>query len=353
MAYSSCTVLIVDDLVENIKVASQHLQSLHVKIIYATSGEQAIQRALNVLPDLILMDIMMPHMDGISTVLQMKENKELKNIPVIFLTAKADVEDLKRGFDAGGVDYITKPFEGEELLARVGTHLELSRYRKNLELEVQKRTKDIELLKASIIEAMGSLAEYRDNETGSHIQRTQHYVKLLCENLSKQDRYAKKITPEYINLLFKTAPLHDIGKVGIRDDILLKPGKLTAEEFEQMKKHAAFGEDIIGRIIEKNGDTDFLQYAKLIAGGHHEKWDGSGYPRGLKGEDIPLCARIMAVADVYDALTTKRVYKDAFSHEEACAMILEGKGKHFDPNIVDVLELIHEKFLDIAKEFQE
>ena len=353
MRFNNCTILIVDDLPNNIKVATQFLQQLEVKIIYATSGKQAIQRAQNTQADLILMDVMMPEMDGFQTVKEFKNIPLLSSIPIIFLTAKSEIEDLKKGFEIGGVDYITKPFNGEELIARVSMHLELSIYRKKLEEEVDNRTKEIENLKSSIVEAMGSLAEYRDNETGAHIQRTQHYVKILCEHLSKLPKYKETLSDEFINLLFKTAPLHDIGKVAIKDNILLKPGKLTDEEFEIMKKHATFGEEIISRIIEKNGKTEFLIYAKEIAGGHHEKWDGSGYPRGLKGEDIPLSARIMAIADVYDALISKRIYKNTFTHEDACKIIFEGKGKHFDPELIEIFEQIHELFWQIAQEYKE
>lgn len=353
MKFNTSKVLIVDDLLDNIKVATQYLQHLDVKIAYATSGKQALQRAIKLQPDLILMDVMMPEMDGIETVVELKKNKNLSSIPIIFLTAKAEIEDLKKGFQAGGVDYITKPFDGEELLARVSTHLELSLYRKSLEKEVEKRTSEIEVLKASIIEAMGSLAEYRDNETGAHIQRTQHYVRIMCEYLSETHKYREIITDEYIDLLFKTSPLHDIGKVGIKDTILLKPGKLTFEEFEEMKKHASFGEEVIARIIKQRGEIEFLKYAKEIAGGHHEKWDGTGYPKGLKEDSIPLSARIMAIADVYDALISKRVYKEAFSHEKACSIIKEGRGKHFDPDLVDAFFAIEEKFLNIANQYQE
>lgn len=351
MNFDKYTILIVDDIPDNIKVATQFLQKLNTGIAYATSGLQAVERAKNLKPDLILMDIMMPEMDGIQATLEIKKNEETSNIPIIFLTAKSDISDLKKGFEAGGVDYIRKPFNGEELLSRVSTQLELSIYRKNLEKEVAKKTKKIEKLKSTIIEVMASLAECRDNETGAHIKRTQHYVKKICEHLSKIPKYKEIITKEYIELLFKSSPLHDIGKVAIPDNILLKPGKLTAEEFEIMKTHASLGEDVITTIIEENGSTSFLKYAKEIAGGHHEKWDGTGYPRGLKEDEIPLSARIMAVADVYDALISKRVYKKAFSHNEACNIIIDGSGKHFDPDIIKTFKRIHLDFSKIAETY--
>lgn len=349
MGFEQCSVMIVDDVIENIKVAMGDLETLHVKVIYATNGEQALLRVQNTKPNLILMDIAMPKMDGIETVKRIKEITTLEHIPIIFLTAKSDIDDIKRGFEVGGVDYITKPFHGEELLSRIKTHLELSLYRHDLEEQVQERTAQIDKLKSSIIEAMGSLAEYRDNETGAHIQRTQEYVKILCNYLSNKTKYKDLLCDEYIDLLFRTAPLHDIGKVGIRDHILLKPGKLTDEEFAIMKQHAIFGENVIDRLIKKNGKTDFLLHAKEIAGGHHEKWDGSGYPRGLKGEEIPFSARIMALADVYDALISERVYKKAFSHQEAVDLISKGKGSHFDPELVEAFLDLHIEFQNIAQ----
>lgn len=348
--FENYKIMIVDDIVDNIRVAIGHLQSLKCQITYATNGKDALERAQSNLPDLILMDVMMPEMDGFEAVKKLKNHTQLSKVPVIFLTAKTDVDDIKKGFECGGVDYIAKPFDGGELTSRVKTHLELSMYRKSLEVQVEARTQEIESLKNVIIEAMGGLAEYRDNETGQHIKRTQLYIKALCEALMEKEAYPETITPEYIQLFFKSAPLHDIGKVGIRDVVLLKPGKLTAEEFENMKYHAKFGEDVITKLIEKSGPTGFLDLAKEIAGGHHEKWDGSGYPKALKGEKIPLSARIMAVADVYDALVSKRIYKPAFSHEDALKLIKEGKGTHFDPTLVDILCEIEEEFRVIANQ---
>ncbi|MBN2965087.1 response regulator [Sulfurospirillum sp. T05] len=348
MVFEESTVMIVDDIVENIKVAMGHLQALHVKVVYATNGLQALERAEKTRPNLILMDVMMPQMGGFETAKALKKNPLLREIPIIFLTARAEAEDVKQGFEAGGVDYITKPFNGEELLMRVKTHLELTLHRCRLEEQVSRRTQEIELLKSSIIEAMGSLAEYRDGETGAHIKRTQHYVKILCQHLLTLPKYAEFVTQDYAQLLFKSAPLHDIGKVGIRDHILLKPGKLTPEEFEIMKQHAAFGEAIIDKLIGINGPTDFLVSAREITGGHHEKWNGSGYPRGLSGEEIPLSARIMAIADVYDALTSPRVYKIAFSHQVAIDTIRDQSGKHFDPTLVEAFLHLEQEFLFIA-----
>lgn len=351
--FNNRKIMIVDDIVDNIRVAIGHLQELKCQITYATNGKDALQRAESNIPDLILMDVMMPEMDGFETAKQIKSKSHLSKIPIIFLTAKTDIEDIKKGFTCGGVDYIAKPFDGGELVSRVKTHLELSLYRQSLEKEVNLRTYEIETLKNVIIEAMGGLAEYRDNETGEHIKRTQLYTKAMCNQLMAKSMYTDVINEEYSKLFFKSAPLHDIGKVGIRDSILLKPEKLTPEEFETMKYHAVFGEAIISKLLEKTGPTNFLELAKEIAGGHHEKWDGSGYPRGLKGVKIPLSARIMAIADVYDALVSKRIYKSAFSHEVSREIMIQGKGTHFDPELLDIFLEIEDEFNMIAKQYKD
>lgn len=337
-------ILIVDDILDNIKVAMNHLSVLKCDFIYATSGEQGIERALAHHPDLILMDVMMPGMTGYETVMKMKMMPAIADTPVIFLTAKAEPADIVQGFQCGGSDYITKPFNGMELVARVRIHMELYRHRHELEQLVQERTKEIENLKTAVIEALGSMAEHRDPETGSHIRRTQSYVRALAKRLYEKKSFPEVITDDFINVLFQSAPLHDIGKVGIRDEILLKPSRLNEEEFAEMKRHTLIGEQAIKRLIENAGGCDFLSFALEIAGNHHEKYDGTGYPRGLKNNDIPLSARIMAIADVYDALVNKRAYKEAWTHERAVEMIKEGRGTHFDPVLVDA-------FLEIADEF--
>lgn len=293
----------------------------------------------------------MPGMDGYSVCEQLKASPRTADIPVIFLTARMEKEAEGKGFVVGGVDYITKPFSPPVLKARVETHLALKQARDALreqnallEERVEQRTRRISALQDAIIMAMASLAETRDNETGNHIRRTQWYVRLLAEQLSRKPAYQELLTPGRIGLLYKSAPLHDIGKVGVPDRILLKPGKLTAEEFAEMKKHTEYGRDAIIAAEQSLDDEEtFLSLAKEIAYGHHEKWDGSGYPIGLTGEAIPLSARLMALADVYDALISKRVYKPAFSHEKARAIILEGRGLHFDPEVVDA-------FLEVESE---
>ncbi len=342
-------IFIVDDVPENIQIAMSHLKELDCDFAYATSGEQALERIAATSPQLILMDVMMPGMSGFQVVEALTRNEKTCSIPVIFLTARAESEDVVRGFKLGGVDYVTKPFKGVELRSRVRNHLELHAYRSNLERLVEERSREAELLKDVIIEAMGELAEYRDPETGSHIHRTRAYVQLLAEALVAQGHFLELLSKEYIVLLWKCAPLHDIGKVAIRDSILLKPGKLTAEEFDEMKMHAQYGEEVIANLEQMAGKpTSFLSCAKDIAGSHHEKYDGSGYPRGLAGDAIPLAGRIMAIADVYDALISKRVYKNSLSHEEAMAIMLEGKGTHFDPILIDAFLAVEPHFRQIA-----
>ncbi len=342
---------IVDDMPANIQVAMSHLEQLDCSFAYATSGEQALERIVASKPQLILMDVAMPGLDGFQTVEALKKQVETMDIPVIFLTARTEPEDIARGFKLGGVDYITKPFSGAELLARVRTHLELNAYRLDLETQVEERTHETNLLKSAVIEVMGELAEFRDPETGGHIKRTQHYVKALVSSLAEHDTFSAQIDSSYIDLLYRSAPLHDIGKVAIGDNILLKPGKLTDAEFEEMKKHSQYGESVIARLEKKVQGSSFLKYAREIAGSHHEKFNGQGYPRGLQGDEIPLAGRIMAIADVYDALVCKRVYKDAMPHSKAMAIMQEGRGTHFDPDIFDVFWDIEEVFQAIARRF--
>jgi putative two-component system response regulator len=290
---------------------------------------------------------------------RLKADAATRHIPVIFLTAKAEVEDEQKGFDVGAVDYITKPISPPIVLARVATQLTLKAAAdflrdKNayLESEVRKRTQEVQVVQDVTIMAMASLAETRDNETGNHIRRTQNYVRALAKRLQARPRFAAALSDATVEMLYKSAPLHDIGKVGIPDAILLKPGKLTPEDFEVMKSHTTLGRDAI--IAAENlidAPSTFLQLAREIAHYHQEKWDGSGYPEGLKGEAIPLSARLMALADVYDALISRRVYKPPFPREKAVAIIREGRDKHFDPAIVDAFLEIEEEFHAIAERF--
>ncbi len=352
-------VLIVDDTPENLTILNGLLKDGH-RTKVANSGERALKLAVaEPKPDLVLLDIMMPGMDGYEVCRRLKADAATREIPVIFLTAKTQVEDESRGFEVGCVDYITKPISPPIVLARVRTHLALKAAAdflrdKNeyLAAEVARRIKQISIVQDVTIMAMASLAETRDNETGNHIRRTQHYIRALALELRKQPKFAAALDDAAVELLFKSAPLHDIGKVGVPDAILLKPGKLTPEEFEVMKAHPALGRDAI-LAAEKLLDepVSFLQYAREIAYFHQEKWDGSGYPEGVAREAIPLSARLMAVADVYDALISRRVYKPPFPHEKAVEIIREGRGKHFDPDVVDAFLAIHEACHAIAMRY--
>jgi putative two-component system response regulator len=356
------TVLVVDDTPDNLTLMSGLLKDKY-KVKIANNGERALKVATTgTPPDIILLDIMMPVMDGYEACRHLKENPETRDIPVVFLTAKAEVEDEMKGFELGAVDYITKPISPPIVMARVHTQLQLKRVRdylkdqnQFLEAEVQKRTREVVAVQEVTILAMASLAETRDNDTGNHIRRTQFYVRALAEKLRSHPRFSYFLDDDKtIDLLFKSAPLHDIGKVGIPDHILLKPGRFTEEEFEIMKTHCILGRDAIIAAERRLGlDLPFLSFAKEIAYSHQEKWDGMGYPEGLSGDDIPISGRLMAVADVYDALICRRVYKEGMPHEKALGIIRESSGTHFDPDIVDAFMEITDEFTQIAKRYED
>ncbi|MBW1785769.1 MAG: response regulator [Deltaproteobacteria bacterium] len=344
-------ILIIDDNPENIQILMEALKDDY-KIVAAVNGEKALKMAEMVpLPDIILLDIMMPGMDGHEVCKRLKDNEKTSDIPVVFITALSEEEDEAKGLALGAVDYITKPINPELVKARVRNHLELKGYRDNLEKLVRERTREVMLTQAVMIESLATLAEYRDPETGGHIKRTQNYVKALAKHLKDHPRFRNELNDETIELLYISAPLHDIGKVGVQDHILMKPGKLTDEEFEIMKKHTKFGHDAIYITEQKLGKSSFLRFAREIASTHQEKWDGSGYPEGLKGDEIPISGRLMALADVYDALISKRVYKPPFPHEKAVEIIMEGKETHFDPDIVDAFIALESTFRNIALTF--
>jgi len=355
------TVLIVDDEPININILAELLMP-HYKICVAKNGEKALQIMTSAArPDLILLDVMMPGMDGYEVCRQMKNNPDTRDIPVMFLTAKCTAKDEEYGFNLGAVDYITKPISPSIVKARVMTHLEVKKVRdflmdKNeyLEQEVARRTQEVAHVQDVTIFALASLAEARDNETGKHLKRTQNYVKLLAGSLKDHPRFRKYLSDKVIDLFFKTAPLHDIGKVGIPDYILLKPGKLSHEEFDLMKTHTRIGRNAILN-AEKllNAPAPFLFYAREIAYTHHEKWNGCGYPEGISGDNIPVSGRIMAIADVYDALVTRRVYKPAISHDEAITIMKEESGRHFDPEMITVFLEMADRFYDISQQYQD
>jgi len=359
------TILIVDDTPDNLMLLSRLLKDkYHTKV--ATNGSTALQIAAGSQDlDLILLDVMMPGMDGYETCRQLKANPATADIPVIFLTAKNQVEDEAMGLSVGAVDYLGKPISPPILFARVATHLSLRAARRVLENQnqvlermVQQRTAQLGMMQEAIIMAMAWMAETRGREGSgrgsNHSRRVQQYVRTLALQLRGHPRFADKLTDENIDLLVQSAPLHDIGKVAIPDRILLKPGKLDPEEFEIMKLHAAYGRDTIMLVEEHiGGSNSFLMFAREIAHSHQEKWDGTGYPEQLSGEDIPLPARLMAVADVYDALISRRVYKPAFSHEQALEVMRQGRGSHFDPDVLDAFFAVEGEFARIAEAYRD
>ena len=355
------SILVVDDTPDNLTLMTALLKDDY-RVKVAHNGERALRLVQGQEPPaLILLDIMMPGMDGYEVCRRLKADPVTEAIPVIFLTARSEVEDETHGLSLGAVDYIVKPISPPVVLARIKTQLMLKsaadflRGKSDLlETEVARRTAEIQDLQDAMVLSMASLAETRDNETGNHLRRTQHYVKRLAEQLRRNPRHAATLDDRCIDLLFKSAPLHDIGKVGIPDSILLKPARLDPDEFEIMKTHTTLGRDAIVHAEQALGrEVPFLRFAKEIALSHQEKWDGSGYPEGLAGEAIPLSARLMALADVYDALISKRVYKPAFSHQDSVRMILEGTGTHFDPDVVEAFKAVQEDFHGIAARFSD
>ncbi|MGE6110542.1 two-component system response regulator [Aeromonas salmonicida] len=355
----AATILIVDDSPENLMVLTDLLSPTY-RVLAAQSGEKCLRIATGkTLPDLILLDVMMPGMDGYEVLKQLRTSPETSRIPVVLLTALADSQSEEYGLSLGAADYITKPIKPAIVQARVRTQLEAKQARDGLqsqntalEAEVARRMTENDLIQQVSIRALAHLAEIRDPETGNHILRTQGYVRLLANALASHHRFIDTLTPRYIDLLSRSAPLHDIGKVGIPDHVLLKPAKLTVEEWEVMRTHAKLGSDAIEeaeRDIEQ--PLAFLTLAKEIAHWHHEKWDGSGYPDGLRGDEIPLSARLMALADVFDALINVRVYKAAMPYDEARALILSGTGQHFDPDVVTAFDNHFDQFVAIAERY--
>ncbi len=358
--HSRESILIIDDSPDVLMTISGLLKTDY-KLKVANRAEVGLALAASDPPDLILLDIVMPGMDGYGACRTLKSDPKTRDIPVIFLTAMTNESDEETGFELGAVDYITKPISGPILKARLKMHLSLKLARdfvndKNQFLvnQVSKRAKELEHIQDVTILALASVAETRDNETGQHVLRTQHYLLLLAEHLQRHPRFSLSLTRSNIEIMFKSAPLHDIGKVGIPDLILLKPGKLTSEEFEQMKRHTTLGMEALERAEQHTGrSAPFLQMAKEIAWAHHEKWDGSGYPRGLAGEHIPVSARLMAVPDVYDALISPRVYKRAMTQEQATKVIVSGRGSHFDPDVVDAFLILKDAFRLVTERFKE
>ncbi len=381
------TILVVDDTPENLTVLGELLQPKY-RVRVANSGKRALQvAATEPRPDLILLDVMMPEMDGYAAIGELRANPATRDIPVIFVTAMDADADEEHGLALGAVDYIAKPIRPAIVLARVNAQMELKQARdwlkdQNswLESEIARRMRDNQLMQDVSIRALASLAEARDMETGQHIRRTQAYVEVLVAHLRPHPRFSRYFTDAMAHMVGKAAPLHDIGKVGIPDSILLKPARLTAEEFAIMKTHSAIGGDAID--LSMRGELDdadfqilkkhcslgsnaldsevqafesaplaFLAVAKEIAMWHHEKWDGSGYPDGLAGDAIPIPARLMALADVFDALASRRVYKEPMPFEAARQLIVDGRGQHFDPDVVDAFLANQDMFREILERY--
>jgi putative two-component system response regulator len=348
-------IFLVDDNMANLTAGKTMLKD-HYDIFSIPSGTKLFEILEKVTPGLILLDIEMPEMNGYEAIKKLKAEQKTCDIPVIFLTSRNDPGSELEGLSLGAIDYIFKPFSPPLLLKRLENHLliqtqkmALKDYNDNLQQMVQKRTKQVVELQNSILNAITEMVECRDNVTGGHIERTQNYLKLLVDKLLTEQIYWEEVSSWNLEFLVPSAQLHDVGKIAISDVILNKPGKLTPEEFDVMKQHASIGEATIEGIMKANSENDFLNHAKIFAGTHHEKWDGSGYPRGLKKYNIPLQGRLMAIADVYDALIAVRPYKQPLTTEEAERIILEGREKHFDPVLTDLFKELSPQFARIAE----
>lgn len=328
-------VLIVDDSRLTLMALKGLLSNVGYDVVTATNGQEALEILKEHSIRIVISDWEMPLMNGIEFCRAVRGEILSGYVYFLLLTSHNTIEEMVEGLQAGADDFISKPYKAEEVLARLRAG----------ERILSMETRDVAIF------ALAKLAESRDSDTGAHLERTQHYCRLLAQQLTTNEKFQKQIDPEFIRLVFQTAPLHDIGKVGIPDAILLKPGRLDLKEFEVMKTHPTIAENTLNAALVKFPNATFLQIARDIAGSHHEKWDGTGYPRGLKGDSIPLCGRIMALADVYDALITKRIYKPAFEHREAKDIILAGRGSHFDPDVVDAFVAREGEFINICRRF--
>jgi len=344
------TIFIVDDDPTNLSVAANALDERY-DVLTLNSGQKLLKILERNIPDLILLDVEMPGMNGYDVIKQLNEKPEVKQIPIIFLTAKTDDGSEIEGLSLGATDYIAKPFSPPLLLKRLELHLKLASQKKELvsfnhslmEL-VDAKTKAVVDLQDAMLKTVANLVERRDGTTGDHIERVQHYLRILINGMKKMGGYEKEASDWDIDLLLRSSQLHDIGKIEIKDSILQKPGRLTPEEYEEIKKHTNIGAQIIESIEDMTSKQAFLRYAKIFAATHHERWDGQGYPNRLQGEDIPLLGRMMALVDVYDALVSKRPYKDAFPKDKAVKMIVDGKGTQFDESLIEVFLKMMDEF---------
>ncbi|MDR3090424.1 MAG: response regulator [Desulfobulbaceae bacterium] len=336
------TIFVIDDDITNLVFAKKALAE-NYDVFTAPSAAKMLALFENKIPDIILLDVDMPDIDGYAAIKILKNNPKTQHIPIIFLTAKNDPASELEGLSLGAVDYISKPFSLPLLRKRIEVHLQLKEFTDHLQDMVEAKTKSVLKLQNKILGTVAELVESRDDVTGTHIQGTTRCLGYLLAALRESEEYKEEIALWDTDLIVQSAQLHDVGKISIKDSILQKPGKLTPEEFEKMKGHVEAGVRIIDQIAGDDEESDFLNYAKLLVGYHHEKWNGKGYPYGLAGENIPLLGRLMAIADVYDALTSKRQYKEAFSHEKAVKIMSEEAGSHFDPNLIKVFLRIADK----------
>ena len=322
------TIFVVDDSDTNLSMAESALED-HYRVMTMPSAAKMFSLLEKIKPDMILLDIEMPQMDGFTALQQLKDSELWSDIPVMFLTGRTDTEVEVRGFEMGAIDFLTKPFSAPVLLNRMKTHLSIDDI-------IRERTMQLSQMQTSIVTVLADMVENRDKGTGGHIERTSKYINILINQMRTHGVYADQMHDWDLDKIISSARMHDLGKITITDLIVNKPGKLTPSEYEVMKTHAVEGERIIDEIITRTGDGEFLTNAKLFAGTHHERWDGKGYPRGLKGEEIPLHGRIMAIVDTYDALVTERSYKKAFTDDEAIGIIRKNSGIYYDPKIVEI-----------------
>jgi putative two-component system response regulator len=333
------TIFVVDDSDTNLTMAESALEDQY-RVMTMPSAASMFSFLEKVIPDLILLDIEMPEMDGFEALTKLKTKDRFSEIPIMFLTGRTDADVEARGFEMGAVDFVTKPFSAPVLLNRIKTHLDIDQV-------IRERTAQLHRLQNNIVSVLADMVENRDKGTGGHIERTSIYIKILIEEMKERGVYLDEIRDWDVDKIVSSARMHDLGKISITDIIVNKPDKLTDDEYELIKTHTIEGEMIIDEIISKTGEDEFLNSARLFAGCHHERWDGKGYPRGLKGEKIPLQGRIMAIVDVYDALVSERPYKKAFSDEEAVQIILDNAGVHYDPKIVEVFNSVKEQFKSV------
>ena len=346
-------ILVVDDDPINLTILEEILKEVYT-VFTASSGEQALQFLNDNKPDVILLDYDMPGMNGYDVIRVLKKSATLSDIPVIFLTAQEGRDNEQKAFELGAVDYILKPISAGVVLSRINLHVELENYRKNLEELVMIKTTQLQNTQDSIVDILSNVTAYRDNETGAHIKRTTFYTEKMVNKLMELKHPDYIFTKEYAINIIKSAKLHDIGKVAVPDGILLKPGKLTADEFEIIKKHTTLGAQLLDDAIQELGsDSSFLLTAREIVISHHEKWDGNGYPYHISGHNIPISGRIMAIADVYDALVSERPYKKPFTHEETMDIIIKSSGNHFDPNIIEMVMPVMGEFPAIVSKYRD